>query len=172
MTLLFPWETPEIVEDHFSGPCLFMAFYRLYKNAYFGQSFQLSGTFIQDKILKERIENLPLDIKRIIFTKIWEKIEPSRAFIVQRGDLLLDFSLHYLLVQYSKLKSRTKDKVPQGYACWTGYKVSKSIYKFVYGPMNLSITPFIPDFMCQNKISPLAQSFSLVCPNTFAYIKF
>jgi hypothetical protein len=70
MKFLFPWEVPEILEDYFSGPCFFMALYRLYKNAYFGQSFQLSGTFIQDKIFKERIENLPLDIKRIIFSKI------------------------------------------------------------------------------------------------------
>lgn len=60
-----------------------MALYRFYKNAYFRQGFQLSGTFIHDKILKERIEKLPLDIKRVIFSKIWEKIEPSQAFIIR-----------------------------------------------------------------------------------------
>jgi len=47
-----------------------MALYHLYNNAYFGQGFQLSGSYIQDKSLKQRIEQLPLDIKQIIFSKV------------------------------------------------------------------------------------------------------
>jgi len=63
MGWLFPWEVSELVQDYYSGPCLFMALYRLYRNAYFEQGFQLSGSYIQDKNLKQRIEQLPLDIK-------------------------------------------------------------------------------------------------------------
>jgi len=70
MKFLFPWEAPEIIENYFLGPCLFLALYRLYKNAYFGQGFQLCGKYLQNKTLKGRIDQLPLDIRRIIFSKI------------------------------------------------------------------------------------------------------
>jgi len=167
---LFPWELPDSLEDHFSGPCLFMALYRLYRNAYFGQGFQLSGSFTQDRILKENIEKLPLDVKRVIFTKIWEKIEPSKAFIVQKGELLLDFGVHYLICQYSKL--RTDIEVPQGYTCWCGRRISQTLCKFTYGPMNHSITPLILDFICRDKKTSLSPSFSLICPHTFTHVRF
>jgi len=78
MSYLFPWETPKIVEDYYSRPCLFMALYRLHRNAYFGQGFQLSGNYIQNKDLKQNIEQLPLDIKRIIFSKIWKNLNLKR----------------------------------------------------------------------------------------------
>jgi hypothetical protein len=170
MGYLFPWEIPEIVEDYYSGPCLFMALYRLYKNAYFGQGFQLSGTHIKDKLLKERIEQLPLDIKRIIFSKIWKKLEPKKGFAVKRGELLFDFSLQYLISQYGKLKSQTTNPVPKAYAAWTGMQILNRIYIFTYGPMNPTVTPLIPDFMCKEKINPLSPPFSLVCPTNFSYL--
>ena len=172
MRNLFPWEVPELIEDYYSGPCLFMALYRLYKNAYYGQGFQLSGTYIWNKELKERIDQLPLDIKRIIFSKIWEKIEVKKGFVVRSGDLLFDFALQYLFVQYGKLKSQAKNKVPHAYACWTGTKVIDKVYTFMYGPMNPSITPLIPDFVNREKANHLSPSFSLICPTTFDYVKF
>jgi len=49
MSYLFPWEVPEIVEDYYSKPCLFLALYQLYKNVYFRQGFQLRGSYTQDK---------------------------------------------------------------------------------------------------------------------------
>jgi len=49
MTYLFSWKAMEIAKDYYSRPCLFMAFYCLYKNAYFGQGLQLSGNYIQYK---------------------------------------------------------------------------------------------------------------------------
>lgn len=170
MSCLFPWETPTIVEDYYFGPCLFMALYRLNKNAYFGQGFQLSGNYIQNKDLKKNIEQLPLDIKRIILGKIWEKLEPKKGFVVKNGELLLDFALLFLISQYGKLKSQTKKKVPKAYAAWFGDKILERIYKFTYGPMNPAITPLIPDFVCKDKANSLSPSFSLICPNTFSYI--
>jgi len=62
MNHLFPWEVPELLEDYYSGPCLFMALYRLYKGAYFGQGFHLSGTYLGNKEIKNSIDKLPLDI--------------------------------------------------------------------------------------------------------------
>jgi len=76
MGWLFSRKVSEFLEDYYSGPCLLMALYCLYKNAYFGQGFQLSGSYIQDKNLKQRVEQLFLDIKQIILNKIWERIEP------------------------------------------------------------------------------------------------
>jgi len=53
------------------GPCLFMALYRLYKGAYFGQGFwHLSGTYLRNKEFKNSIDQLPLGIKEIILCKI------------------------------------------------------------------------------------------------------
>jgi len=87
MCWLFPWEVPKLLEVYYSGPCLFMALYCLYKNAYFGQEFQLSGSYIQDRNLKQRVEQLPLDIKQIILSKIWKRIEPKKGFAIKRGKL-------------------------------------------------------------------------------------
>jgi len=102
MSYLFLWKVPKIVEDYYFGPCLFLALHHLYKNAYLGQRFQLSGSYIQDKNLKQKIEQLSLDIKKIIFRKIREKIESKKGFIMKIGELLFDFALHYLIVNMKK----------------------------------------------------------------------
>jgi len=52
MDYLFPWEVLELLEDYYSGPCLFMASYKLYKGAYFGQGFHLSGIYLGNKEIK------------------------------------------------------------------------------------------------------------------------
>ena len=63
MKSLFLWKICNEIEDKFAGPCLFLALYRLYKNPYFGKGFKLIGKINQDLELKERIEQLPIDIK-------------------------------------------------------------------------------------------------------------
>ena len=73
MKCVFPWETPEIIEDNFSGPYLFLALHRLYRNAYFGKGFQITGNNKVHQELKERIEQLPIDIKRVILSKVWKE---------------------------------------------------------------------------------------------------
>jgi len=164
MGQLLPWEVPEILEDYFSGPCLFMALHRFYKGAYFGQGFQLTGEYIKDKELKNSIDQLPVDIKRIIFSKLWDNGVPFKEINVKEGQLYLSFKLHYLFVQYGKLKHFIKPKVPRVYAGWTGHQTERKTYIFTYGPVDLSYTPLIPEFMCREKHNPLSPSFSLICP--------
>jgi len=93
-----------------------------------------------------------LDIRRIIFSKIWKQIEPRQGFAVINGELLLDFSLHYLIWQYGKFKSQTRNQIRKVYVGWTGRKLERKIYIFTYGPINLAITPLIPNFMCKEKL--------------------
>jgi len=164
MEPLLPWEVPELLEDHFSGPCLFKALYRFYRGAYFGQGFQFCGKPIKDKELKNSIDQLPLDIKRIILSKVWEKGEPFKGILVSKGQLYLPFRLHYLFLQYGKLKHIINPKVPRVYGGWTGKQVERKTYVFTYGPVDLSCTPLIPEFMCREKHNPLSPSFSLICP--------
>ena len=121
----------KIVEDYYSTSCLFMALYNLSRNAYFGQGFLLNRNYIQNQDLKQKIEQPPLDIKIIIFSKIWEKLEPKKGFIVNRGKLLFDFSLHYLFSQYGKLKSQMKNEVPQAYVAWTRSKILGRFYNLL-----------------------------------------
>jgi len=164
MSCLFPWETPEIVEDYFSGPCLFMALYRLYKGAYFGQGFHLSGIYLGNKEFKNSIDQLPLDIKRIILGKIWNQGKAFRGIVVKTGKLHLVLQLHFLFVQFGKLKHIVKPRVPRVYAGWTGHQIVRKFYIFTYGPVAPSHTPLIPEFMCSEKRHPLSPSFSLICP--------
>jgi len=56
MSYLFLWKVPEILDDYFLEPCLFMALYRLYKGAYFGQGFHLSGTYLGNKQFENSID--------------------------------------------------------------------------------------------------------------------
>ena len=164
MIYLLPWEMPEILKDFYIGPCLFMALYRFYKNAYFGQGFHLSGKHIKDNTIKTFIDQLPLDLKRIIFSKIWENGKPYEGIVVKKGQLYLPFHLHYLFVQYGRLKHIIKPTIPRVYAGWTGYITSRKEYIFTYGPINPNHTPLIPKFMCKEKHNHFSPSFSLIFP--------
>lgn len=162
MVRLFPWEVSEQLDNHYSGPCLFSALYRLYKGAYFGQGFHLSGNYLNLE-LKTFIDKLPLDIKRIIFNQIWSEGKPWEGVVVKTGKLYLPFSLHYLFVQYGKLRDIV-NPIPRIYAGWTGQQIERKTYIFTYGPIDPSRTPLIPDFMCSEKKNPTSPSFSLICP--------
>jgi hypothetical protein len=44
----FPWEvTKDNLNKFFEGPHLFLALYRVYRGAYYGQGFQLSGSSLR-----------------------------------------------------------------------------------------------------------------------------
>lgn len=168
METLFPWEAPEIVEDYFSGSYLFLALHRLYKDAYFGQGFQLSENCTRlDTQLQNQIDKLPLDIKRIIYSKVWENGKPYNEVIVKNAELLLDSNLHYLLVQYGKLKHLTRANPDRVYAGWNGERISSKIYRFTYGPLNLKNTPVIPDWINSEPRSTTNISFGTLCPSTW-----
>lgn len=164
MIYFLPWEIPELLDNYYSGPCLFAALYRLYRGAYFGQGFHLSGNYINNFELKNSIDKLPLDIKRITFSKIWNEGKPLKGTVVKEGKLHLTFSLHYLFVQYGKLREIIRPRIPRVYAGWMGSQVEKRTYVFSYGPIDPSITPLIPEFMCSEKQVPMSPSFSLICP--------
>jgi hypothetical protein len=110
MKFMFPWEIPEVLEDNFSGPYLFLALYRLYWNAYFGKGFQLTGNTNIHWELKERIEQLPIDIKRIVLSKIWEEGKNYKAFVARGEDLLLELPLLYFIKSIREIKSRNRPK--------------------------------------------------------------
>jgi hypothetical protein len=164
MKFVFPWEIPEVLEDNFSGPYLFLALYRLYRNAYIGKCFQLTGNTNIHWELKERIEQLPIDIKRIVLSKIWEEGQNYKAFVAKGEDLLLELPLLYLLSQYGKLKTEIDQSIPIYYGSWHGTRISRKLYIFTYGLINPRLTPLIPDFECRDKKHPMCISFGLVCP--------
>lgn len=164
MKPLFPWELCGELEDKFAGPFLFLALHRLYKNAYFGKGFKFIGRINRDLELKERIEQLPIDVKRIIFSKIWEEGKSYGSFAAKGEDLLLDLPLLYLFSQYGKLKTELDNQIPIHYGGWHGVRLSRKLYVFTYGPVNPRLTPLIPDFECRDEKHPMSISFGLVCP--------
>lgn len=164
MNTFFPWEVPRTLEDYYSGPCLFMALYRLYQGAYYGKRYSLIGEPFQIKDFREQIDQLPLDVKRQIFSKIWDEGKPFKSVTIKRGKLLLDYSLYYLFIQYGKLRSICNSEVPRIYAGWKGVRVEKKVYKFTYGPLNPVIPPIIPDFLCLENGKLPSISFELICP--------
>jgi len=48
--------------------------------------------------------------------KIWEKHESKKGFAMKSGELIFDFSLHYQISQYGKVKLQTKNRVSKAYA--------------------------------------------------------
>jgi len=51
----------------------------------------------------------------IIFSKVWEEGKPFLEIVVKTGKLYLKFSLHYLFLQYGKLKHIVKPRLPRIY---------------------------------------------------------
>lgn len=163
MEYLFPWKSSGIIEDYFSGPCLFMALYRLYKNAYFGKGYKFLKEDFCTFELKGQIEKLPLDVKRIIFSKIWRKGKPYQKIYAKEEDLHIHPSLHYLLGQHGKLRTYSCVEIPSGYAGWHGTRLDRKLYVFNYGPVNPRLTPLIPDFVSREEKHPMSISFGLLC---------
>jgi len=163
MNFLILWEVSKISEYYFACSSLFMALCRLYKNAYFGQGFHLTSTHSKVEGLQEQIDKLPLDVSRIIYSRIWNKGEPFKGVVIKKGKLLLNFDLHYLIVQYGKLKSIVKTTISMIYVGCNGIKVGRKMYIFRYGPINPTSIPLIFDFICRKK-NPISFLFGLICP--------
>jgi len=64
MGYLFSYKVQTTIKDYYSSPCFFMALYCLYRNAYFGQSFQLSGKYVQNKKLKRKNRRFTIRYKK------------------------------------------------------------------------------------------------------------
>jgi hypothetical protein len=69
----FPWEVSQETLAHvFGRPHLSEALYRVYRRAYYGQGFQFCGIYpknLNDILLYLNL--LPLEVRRIILSKIW-----------------------------------------------------------------------------------------------------
>jgi hypothetical protein len=70
----FPWEvTKEILSNFFEGPHLFSALYRVYRGAYYGEGFQLSGSPLKiNKEFQQSFDQLPIELRRLILSKVWQ----------------------------------------------------------------------------------------------------
>ena len=87
---IFPWEVnQENVNLFFEDSYLFAALYRVYRGVYFGQGFQICGSHSRFYLnLQSKFDQLPIDIKRIILSKIWDSGKRFNALIVFKGELI------------------------------------------------------------------------------------
>ena len=67
----FPWEvTKDNVNSVFEGPHLFAALYRVYRGAYYGSGFQMSGSPLElGPEFQTNFDQLPIELKRLILFK-------------------------------------------------------------------------------------------------------
>lgn len=126
-SIMFPWEIiPEIVDQYFSWPYLFFALYRIYKGAYYGQGFQLGGTSLHIPIgFQANFDKLPLDVKGIILSKIWDNGKDLQTLKVLKGKLLLHLRLQFLFAQYGQLQIFTQSIASRGCGAWNSYLLKK-----------------------------------------------
>jgi hypothetical protein len=162
----FPWEVnQENLYNFFEGPHLFSALYRVYRGAYYGQGFQLIGSPLKTSIpFQERFDQLPIELKRTILSKIWQSGQNLNILRVYKGELLLPVPLQFLFAQHGRLKNTTQSLISKGFGAWNGYPLKKSIYTFEYGKLNLKNKVLIPDFLSRDPYRPNTISFGLLCP--------
>jgi hypothetical protein len=162
----FPWEVnQENLTNFFGGPHLFAALYRVYRGAYYGQGFQFCGNYPKN-LLKEILDGLnrlPLEVRRIILSKIWENGRQYNVLCVNRGDLFLPLGLHFLFAQYGRVKQATEPLISKGCGAWNGKKLYDRVYVFEYGTPNLRNQVLIPDFVSKDPYRPTTISFGLLC---------
>lgn len=162
----FPWEvTEDNVNSVFEGPHLFAALYRVYRGAYYGSGFQMSGSPLElGPEFQTNFDQLPIELKRLILSKIWQSGKDFNTLRVKKGDLLFPFKLQFLFAQYGRLKNTTQPLISKGCGAWNGEPQSRRIYIFTYGPSNLRSKVLIPDFICRDPYRPTSVSFGLLCP--------
>jgi hypothetical protein len=162
----FPWEvTKENLNNFFEGPHLFAALYRVYRCAYYGQGFQLSGTSLKiENGFQKCFDQLPIELKRLILSKVWESGQHFNTLRVYNGELLLPLKLQFLFAQYGRLKHTTQPLISKGCGAWNGSLLKKSVYIFSYDTLNLKSKVLIPDFLSKDPYRPNTISFGLLCP--------
>ena len=124
----FPWEvTNENLKGFFEGPYLFSTLYRVYREGYFGQGFQLDRK-LPEQIHKEfydRFAQLPLDLKAKILSKLWDQGKTYNHLIVCKGELYLPIEFQFLFAQYGRLKRFTQPIISMGCGAWNGRSIEK-----------------------------------------------
>jgi hypothetical protein len=160
----FPWEiNHENLSQFFGGPHLFAALYRVYRGAYYGQGFQFCGNYPNNlKEILPSFDLLPLEVRRIILSKIWDNGKDYGSFIVNKGELFLSIRLHFLFAQYGRLRSITQPLISKGCGAWNGQRLVNRSYRFDYGTPDLKNQILIPDFLSRDPYKPTTISFGLL----------
>jgi hypothetical protein len=124
----FPWEvTKDNLNKFFEGPHLFSALYRVYRGAYYGQGFQLSGSSLRiNDEFQESFDQLPIELKRLILSKVRQSGKHFNALRVNKGELLLPIKLQFLFAQYGRFKKNTQPFIYKCFCAWNGYVLKKS----------------------------------------------
>jgi hypothetical protein len=161
----FPWEVnQETLTYFFGGPHLFAALYRVYRGAYYGQGFQFCGNYPKHlKELLSRLNQLPLEVRRIILSKIWDNGRLYNVLCINRSELFLPLGLHFLFAQYGRLKHITQPLISKGCGAWNGKRLVDRVYLFEYGTPNLRNQLLIPYFLSRDPYKPTTISFGLLC---------
>ena len=163
----FPWEVnQENLKGFFEGPYLFSALYRVYQGSYFGQGFQLDRKLPKqiNKEFYDQFDQLPLDLKAKILSKLWDQGKAYNQLVVFKGDLYLPIELQFLFAQYGRLKKFTQPIISKGCGAWNGNRIERYTYNFEYGIPNLRGKYLIPDFLNQDPYRPNTPCFGLLCP--------
>ena len=161
----FPWEVnSKNFNKFFEGPYLFAALYKVYRGAYYGQGFQFNNIspIITIKFI-QKFESLPIEIKRTILAKIWNNGKGFNLLGVFKGEILLSLELQFLFIQYKKLRQLTEPLISGGCGAWNGYKLSKTCLIFEYGEQKYKSKILIPNFLCQDLVAPMTNTFGMIC---------
>ena len=160
---MFPWEVDSsTINKPYIGPHLFSALYRVYRGAYYGQGFNFCGKPVQlPPNFQTYFDNLPIDIKGIILSKVWNQGLDYNTLLIASGKIYLEHKLHFLFSQYGRLKNITQLKYSKGTGVWNGYIMRENVYKFIYGPKLATGKYLIPNFVNSETTT---KGCSLLCP--------
>lgn len=148
----FPWEFNQgNLCDFFGGAYLFGALFRVYKSAYYGQGFQFYGAHPRvDRFFKEKFETLPLDIKQIILSQVWNNGIGFNEIIVKSDILYLKYQLQFLFAQRGRIKYQTQPIGSKGIGSWNGFRFSRQIFIFKYNQRNFESKIYKPTFFLKD----------------------
>jgi hypothetical protein len=105
---------------------------------------------------------LPLEVRRIILSKIWDNGRQYNVLCINRGELFLPLGLHFLFAQYGWLKNITQPLISKGCGAWNGKRLVDRVYLFD-GKTNLRNQLLIPYFLSRDPYKPTTISFGLLC---------
>jgi hypothetical protein len=90
---------------------------------------------------------LPIELKRLILSKVWQSGKDFNILRLSKGELLLPLNLKFLFAQHGHLKHTTQPLISKGCGAWNGSFLKKSVYVFTYDTLNLKSKVLIPDFL-------------------------
>lgn len=158
------WQVTDLTKHElYTGAYLFSALYRLFRAGYQGNGLYITPNKVNiPREFKESFLSLPLDLQQNIVNRIWNEGKEYNEVIVRNNHPVLPLSLKFLFAIYGRLKYTTSSVTPPGIGAWTGGKISKNEYKFVFGKPDLRARPLIPDFIDQNPLYSTIVDFTML----------